>query len=91
MNIYIGNLSHDVQEDDLQHAFEAYGRVKGTRLIRDKYNGESRGFGFVEMPLESEAQLAIEDLNGTILKNKKLKVNEARQPRNIERRNYRRY
>jgi len=91
MNIYIGNLSHEVKEDDLQNAFEAYGHVKGIRLIRNRYSGESRGFGFVEMPIKAEAQSAIEGLNGTILNNKTLKVNETRPLRTIERRSYRRY
>lgn len=91
MNIYIGNLSHEVNEDDLQHTFEAYGQVMGIRLIRDRCNGESRGFGFVDMPFKGEAQSAIEGLNGTILKNETLKVNEARPPSNIEERSYRRY
>lgn len=91
MNIYIGNLSHEVNEDDLQHTFEAYGQVVGIRLIRDRCNGESRGFGFVDMPLKGEAQSAIENLNGTILKGEILKINEARPPSNIEERSYRRY
>ena len=75
----------------MQNAFETYGHVKGIRLIRNRYSGESRGFGFVEMPIEAEAQSAIEGLNGTILNNKTLKVNETRPLRTIERRSYRRY
>lgn len=91
MNIFIGNLSREVNEDDLQQAFEAYGQVMGIRLIRDRCSGESRGFGFVDMPHKAEAQSAIVGMNGTILKGEILKVNEARPPRNIEKRSYRRY
>ena len=91
MNIYVGNLSHKVQEDDLQRAFEEFGYVKAIKLVRDRYSGKSRGFGFVEMPVDTEAQSAITGLNSTLLKNKMLNVNEARPPRNVEKRSYRRY
>lgn len=91
MNIYVGDLSHRVQEDDLQRAFEAFGYVKGIKLVRDRYSGKTKGFGFVEMPVDAEARSAIKGLNRTLLKNKILKVNEAREPRNVEKRSYRRY
>lgn len=78
MNIYVGNLSNEVTEDDLQQAFEAFGQVTSVNVIRDKFSGESRGFGFVEMPAKTEAESAIDGLNGTELKGRLLKVNEAR-------------
>ena len=85
MNIYVGNLALNVTEGDLQQAFEAFGEVTSAKIIKDKYSGESRGFGFVEMPAGAEAQSAINGLNETELKGLKLKVNEARPQRNSER------
>jgi len=64
MNIYVGNLSRDVTEEDLRAAFEAFGRVETVNVITDKFSGESRGFAFVEMPTKAEAEAAINDLNG---------------------------
>ena len=78
MNIYIGNISYEVTEEDLQQAFEAFGQVESVRIIKDKYSGQSKGFGFVEMPAKAEAQSAIEGLNGKELKGRTLNVNEAR-------------
>ena len=78
MNIYVGNLSYEVTEDELKQAFEAFGQVESTKVIKDYYSGKSRGFGFVEMPSKEEGQSAIEQLNGTDLKGRTLKVNEAR-------------
>lgn len=78
MNIYVGNLSRDVNEEDLQEAFGAFGQVASVNIIKDKFSGESRGFGFVEMPEKAEAQAAIADLNGKDLKGQTLNVNEAR-------------
>jgi len=78
MNIYVGNLSYEVTEEDLQQAFEAFGQVESVRIIKDKYSGQSKGFGFVEMPAKAEAQSAINDLNGKELKGRTLNVNEAR-------------
>jgi RNA recognition motif-containing protein len=78
MNIYVGNLSHEVTEEDLKQAFEAFGQVESVNIIKDRYSGESRGFGFVEMPAKAEAQSAINDLNGKELKGRTLNVNEAR-------------
>jgi len=86
MNIYVGNLSRTVTEDDLRQAFEAFGQVASVTLIKDKFTNESRGFGFVEMPGKDEAQTAINELNGKDLKGRALKVNEAR-PRTEHRRN----
>jgi RNA recognition motif-containing protein len=85
MNIYVGNLSRDVTEEDLRQAFEAFGQVASVSIITDKFSGESRGFGFVEMPVQAEAQSAIGDLNGKELKGRALTVNEAR-PRSEKRR-----
>ena len=78
MNIYVGNLSHDVSEEDLRQAFEAHGEVSSVNIIKDKYSGQSRGFGFVEMPDKAEAQTAIEKLNGKELLGQQMNVNEAR-------------
>jgi cold-inducible RNA-binding protein len=80
MNIYVGNLSFNLTEDDLRTAFSAYGTVEKAAIITDKMSGQSRGFGFVEMPNREEAVKAIEGLNGKDLKGRNLKVNEA-QPR----------
>ena len=78
MNIYVGSLSIDTNEDDLIQAFEAYGRVESVKIIKDRYTGESRGFAFVEMPAKAEALSAINDLNGKELKGRNIVVNEAR-------------
>jgi len=78
MNIYVGNLLREVTEDDLRKAFEAFGQVTSASIIKDKFSGESRGFGFVEMPAKAEAQSAISGLNGKELKGRILNVNEAR-------------
>ncbi|HSF48923.1 MAG TPA: RNA-binding protein [Burkholderiales bacterium] len=78
MNIFVGNLSREVTEEDLQKAFEAFGQVTSTSVLRDKYTGESKGFGFVEMPGKAQAQAAITGLNGRELKGRAVNVNEAR-------------
>jgi RNA recognition motif-containing protein len=78
MNIYVGNLSRETTEDELRQAFEAFGQVTSVNIIKDRYSGESRGFGFVEMATKSEAQAAINGLNGTTLGERTLSVNEAR-------------
>lgn len=78
MNIYIGNLSKDVTEDDLQAAFSKYGAIKSAKVIRDMFTTESKGFGFVEMNDNDAATKAIEELNGTDVKGKKIVVNESR-------------
>jgi len=85
MNIYVGTLSYEVKEEDLKQAFEGFGQVVSVNIIKDKYSGESKGFGFVEMPDKAEAQSAIEGLNGKDLKGRTLKVDEAR-PRAQDRR-----
>ncbi len=78
MNIYVGNLSYEVTEEDLKEAFEAFGAVETVQVIKDNYTGRSKGFGFVEMPAKDEAQSAINELNDKELKGRTLKVNEAR-------------
>lgn len=78
MNLYVGNLSYDVTEADLKTAFEAFGEVAEARLIIDKINNRSKGFGFVEMPDKDEAQQAIEEMNGTELKGREIVVNVAK-------------
>lgn len=81
MNIYVGNLAQDVSEQELTTLFAEYGKVSSTKIIRDMFSQESRGFGFVEMPSQAEAQKAIEGLNTKDVKGKKLIVNEARPKR----------
>ena len=78
MNIYVGNLLREVTEDELRLAFEEFGQVETAKIIKDKYSGESKGFGFVEMPSKDEGQSAIDNLNGKELKGRTLNVNEAR-------------
>jgi len=78
MNIYVGNVSYDVSEENLRQAFEAFGQVSSARIVKDKYNGQSRGFGFVEMLEQSQAQAAIKSLNGKELMGKQISVSEAR-------------
>ena len=78
MNIFVGSLSNDTTEEDLQKAFEAFGQVKSVTIIKDMFSRESKGFGFVEIQSKAEAQAAINGLNGTLLKGKALNVNEAR-------------
>jgi RNA recognition motif-containing protein len=78
MNIYVGNLSYDTTDQELQAAFEQYGSVSEARIATDKYTGKSRGFGFVEMANNAEARQAIEGLNGRDFGGRTLNVNEAR-------------
>ncbi|MCA9408986.1 MAG: RNA-binding protein [Candidatus Omnitrophica bacterium] len=82
MNIYIGNFSKEVTEADLKEAFEAFGQVDSVVIVKDRYSGESRGFGFVEMPSKREAGEAIDSV--VALKGKMVVVNEAR-PRESDR------
>ena len=78
MNIYVGNLSSDTTEDDVREAFAAFGEVATVKIIRDGATGESRGFGFVEMPSKTEAEAAIAGLKRKTLKERTMDVNEAR-------------
>jgi RNA recognition motif-containing protein len=78
MNIYVGNLSFKVNENDLNDIFGDYGTVGSVKIIMDKYSGRSKGFGFVEMENQSEGEKAIEELDGATYENRVLKVNEAK-------------
>jgi cold-inducible RNA-binding protein len=78
MKIYVGNLSFEVTEQDLRQEFEAFGGVDSVSVITDKYSGRPKGFAFVEMPVVSEGQAAINGLNGKTLKERTLTVNTAR-------------
>jgi RNA recognition motif-containing protein len=93
MNIYVGNLSYDVVEEDLREIFEEYGEVSSIKIIADKYTGRSKGFGFIEMPDKKEAISAIQELNNATLDNRPMKVNEAKQrdDNNQGRRNFKKY
>ena len=78
MKIHVGNLSNEVTEEDLRLALEEFGQVESATIIKDKYSGQSKGFGFVEMASKDEGQAAIDGLNGKELKGRTLNVNEAR-------------
>ena len=78
MNIYVGNLSYSIDEEKLKNLFSPYGTVDTANIITDKYSGQSRGFGFVEMPKDDEAEKAIQALNQTLVDGRNLKVNRAR-------------
>ena len=85
MNIYVGNLSYDVTDETIRGTFESFGEVTSAKVIKDKYTGQSRGFAFVEMPGQSQAQTAIKSLQGKELQGKQITVSEAR-PRTGDRR-----
>ena len=90
MNMYIGNLAYDVTENDLRNAFSEFGEVSSVKIITDKFSGRHKGFGFVEMPDNSEADQAIKALNGKVLSGRSIKVNQA-EPRGKRQRRKRRY
>ncbi len=77
-NIYVGNMDYSTSEQDLRGLFEQYGQVDNVSLAKDKFSGQSRGFGFVEMANDAEAEKAISELNGKQLGKRNLTVNEAR-------------
>jgi len=77
MNLYIGNLAREVSEDDLKQAFESFGQVESVNIIKDRFSGESRGFGFVEMPSKDEALKAMEEAQGLEIKGRAVRVAEA--------------
>ncbi len=79
MNIYVGNLSYSMTEDELRNVFEEYGEVSSVNIITDKYTGKSKGFGFVEMSENGQADEAIKALNEAEIKGRNIKVNQARQ------------
>ena len=78
MNIYVGNLSYGMSEDELRQAFSAHGEVSSVKILMDRETGRSRGFGFVEMPNQNEAETAIAQLNGKDVGGRALRINEAR-------------
>jgi cold-inducible RNA-binding protein len=78
MNIYVGNIAFDASEDEVRALFASYGEVTNVNLLKDKFTGQPRGFGFVDMALDAEAQKAIHELNGRELRGRKLTVNQAR-------------
>lgn len=78
MNIYVGNLSYGVNDDQLKEVFEAFGAVNSAKVISDKFSGRSKGFGFVEMENDAEAKVAIEQLDGAEIDGRQVKVNEAK-------------
>lgn len=84
MNIYVGNLSYEVTEEDLQEAFASFGQVASVNIVKDRWSGGSRGFAFVEMPEQDKAQSAINGLSGKVLKGRGIRVSEAR-PRSEDR------
>ncbi|MBC7356915.1 RNA recognition motif. (a.k.a. RRM, RBD, or RNP domain) [Desulfacinum infernum DSM 9756] len=78
MNLYVGNLAYGVTEDELRAAFAEHGEVESVNIITDRYTGQSKGFGFVEMPSNSDADKAIKALNGASLQGRPIKVNQAK-------------
>ncbi len=82
MNIYVGNLPYSATENSLKSLFEGYGEVTTSKIVTDKFTGSSRGFGFIEMPNASEAQKAIDELNGKDFEGRKIVVNESRPREN---------
>lgn len=78
MNIFVGNLAYEVTEGDLEQAFSAFGEIASINIIKDKFTGQPRGFGFVEMSNQAEAEAAIAALNGQDMKGRTINVNIAR-------------
>lgn len=89
MNIYVGNLNYNLSEDDLRQVFEEHGEVTSAKIIIDKYSGRSKGFGFVEMPNDDEATAAIEALNDKDVNGRNMKVNQARERTEDNRKSFR--
>lgn len=81
MKIYVGNMPYGVTEDDLRQAFAQYGEITAITVVTDKYSGESKGFAFVEMANQAQAEEAIKKLDGSALKGRNLRVNQARPPK----------
>ena len=77
-NLYVGNLSYDTTEDTLRSLFAEFGEVESARVITDRYSGRSKGFGFVEMTAEEDAQKAIEALNGKSVDGREIRVDKAK-------------
>jgi RNA recognition motif-containing protein len=81
MKLYVGNLSYEVTDDELREMFEGFGQVASATVVKDRYTGQSKGFGFVEMPTDTEGRAAISGVNGKDLKGRPIRVDEARPPR----------
>ncbi len=79
MNLYIGNLHYNVNEEELKEIFKTYGEVMSVKIITDKYTGRSKGFGFIEMLNDEETNKAIDNLNGTEIHGRKVIVNKAKE------------
>lgn len=88
MNIFVGSLPFSLQEADLRESFEAYGAVDSVKIIMDKFTGRSKGFGFVEMPNDDEAQKAINELNGATVQGRAIVVNKSEPRPEGERRSF---
>jgi RNA recognition motif-containing protein len=88
MNIFVGSLPFSIEEADLRESFEAYGAVDSVKIITDKFTGRSKGFGFVEMPNDEEAQKAIDELNGATVQGRAIVVNKSEPKPEGERRSY---
>lgn len=80
MNLYVGNLAYNVTEDDLKSLFSEYGEVTSVNIVKERFSGQSKGFGFVEMPSNSEADKAIKALNGMKVKEQSIKISQAKPP-----------
>ena len=78
MNIYVGNLSYEITDDEVKDLFSPHGEISSVSIIKDKQSGQSKGFGFIEMPNQAEAEEAIKALNESELKGRNIKVNQAR-------------
>lgn len=87
MNIFVGNLSYDLREDELEQLFTEFGEVSSAKVITDKFTGRSKGFGFVEMPNDEDASKAIEGLDGKEIGRRNIKVNKALPPKKRENNN----
>src|SRR6476646_1318284 len=88
MNIFVGSLPFSIEEADLRESFEAYGSVDSVKIITDKFTGRSKGFGFVEMPNDEEAQKAINELNGATVQGRAIVVNKSEPKPEGERRSF---
>ena len=88
MNIFVGSLPFSIEEADLIESFEAYGAVDSVKIITDKFTGRSKGFGFVEMPNDDEAQKAIDELNGATVQGRAIVVNKSEPKPEGERRSF---
>lgn len=80
MNMYVGNLAYNVTEEDLKSLFSEYGEVASVNIVKERFSGQSKGFGFVDMPNNSEADKAIKALNGSKVKEQSIKISQAKPP-----------